>query len=226
MKKLLFLTTLIAFSATSFAQATFGAQVGGNLASAKIEQTEGGTTIKQKTDPKFGFLIGVVAEVPFGSSINFRPELNFIQKGHKFSETTNGGTSTDKVTLNYIELPLNFVYNAPAGSGTVFFGAGPSFGFGISGKDKTTETNSPEVITDIKFDGKMNSTSNDNKIHLKGFDYGANILAGYKMASGISLNIGYTFGFANIIADNNITYKNIGGLSFKLGYMFGGADAK
>lgn len=215
MKKLLFIAVLTTGSATSFAQTTFGVQAGVNVASQNSKQS--GLTLK--TDPKTGFMIGAVAEVPFGSSINFRPELNFIQKGGKLDFSG----STAKLTLNYIELPLNFVYNTTAGSGTVFFGAGPSFGFGISGKEKSVQAGSPDVSVDVKFDGKKDAT--DDNDHLKAFDYGANILAGYKMSNGLFLKAGYTFGLANISPENGSKTRN-NGLSFTVGYMFGGASSK
>ena len=225
MKKVFLMAAIAAFSTTSFAQTTFGIQAGANIASAKMEQTESGVTSKLNTDSKTGFLIGAVAEVPFGTSINFRPELNFIQKGFKYSKSTGGLGVSNKTTLNYIELPLNFVYHAEAGAGTVFFGAGPSFGFGISGKSKTTQTGEPDENQDVKFDGKKDADVTDQNVHLKAFDFGVNATAGYKMANGVYLSVGYTFGLANIDPNANSSFKNIGGLSLKLGYMFGGAGS-
>ena len=225
MKKVFSIAAIAAFSTTSFAQTTFGIQAGANIASSKIEQTESGATTKLNTDSKTGFLIGAVAEVPFGTSINFRPELNFIQKGFKYNLSAGGGNVSNKTTLNYIELPLNFVYHAEAGAGTVFFGAGPSFGLGISGKSKTTQTGEADVNQDIKFDGKKDADVTDNNGHLKAFDYGANAIAGYKMANGVYFSVGYSLGLANIDPNANSKYKNIGGLSLKLGYMFGGAGS-
>ena len=227
MKKLIFIAVLTAGSfAGNLSAQNFGVQVGGNLASTKLEYKLPGGTISQDTKSKLGFLIGAVAEFPFTSSISFRPELNFIQKGYKFDLTESGSTYTQDATLNYIELPLNFIYNAPAGKGTFFVGAGPNFSFGLSGKIKTTETGEPNENSDIKFDGKENATSTDNNYHLKGFDLGGNLLAGYKLANGLSFNIGYTVGFLDISPDKEATHKNSGGLTFKLGYMFGGTGSK
>lgn len=226
MKKLFLIAVISAISFTGIAQTTFGVQVGGNLASAKTEYKDFYLgTIKQDNKPKIGFLAGVLAEVPFGNSINFRPELNYIQKGYKYDGTTGPVNRTEDVTLNYVELLLNFVYNVPAGTGNVFFGAGPAFGVGISGKAKTTETGEPNETFDIKFDGKKEAAVTDNKVHLKAFDFGGNILAGYKMTNGLFFTLGYTLGFFNIAPDDEFTYKNSGGLSLKIGYMFGGSKS-
>lgn len=232
MKKLFLIAAIAAVSTSANAQAGFGIQVGGNLGNAKSESTYGGTTTKEETKAKFGFLVGVVADAPLTSSLAFRPELNFIQKGAKsdFTESFGGITYTEKdeITLNFIELLLNLVYNVPAGSGTFFIGAGPSIGFGISGKDKWTSTTTglpnESGTTDVKFDGEKNSGSTDNKLHLKSLDFGANILAGYKLPMGVFFNLGYTMGFSNLSPDDNSSIKT-NGFALKLGYMFGGNNS-
>lgn len=224
MKKVILITVLSAVSIAGIAQATFGVQVGGNLASAKLEYDAGGTTLKQNNKSMIGFIVGVVAEVPIASSVSFRPELNFIQKGYKFDETQGSDKYTEKATLNYLELPLNFVYNFPSGPGDVFFGIGPSIGYGISGTTKTTSTGDPDEKSDVKFDGKKNDATNDNNAHLKALDLGGDILAGYKLTSGLFFSLGYTFAFTNIIPDDGATLKNRG-LALKIGYNFGAAGS-
>lgn len=238
MKKL-FLIAAIAASLGANAQAGFGIQAGGNLGNIQWEDTEGGTTTEVNTTSKFGFLIGVLADVPLSTSLSFRPELNFIQKGAKLDDTrTESGASiktTGEVTLNFIELPLNLVYNASAGMGSFFIGAGPSIGFGISGKyDQTSTLTFPGFPTttssekgDVKFDGKKAAEvpASDNDAHLKSLDFGVNALAGYKMANGVFLNVGYTLGLSNLDPNENSSFKTKG-FTIKLGYMFGGGAAE
>ena len=212
MKKVILSLAIVAISTMSFAQ-TIGVQVGGNLASTSYKtDNSGGATLSTKS--KLGFIIGVVGEVPIASSLSFRPELNFIQKGLKLTQGTSEATST----LNYLELPLNIVYNTEAGSGKFFFGAGPSIGFGLSGTDKSTE-GSNVTSTGVKFDGKTDAEANDNKDHLKAIDFGFNLLAGYKFENGLFANIGYAFGLNNISPENGVSQKN-SGLCLKVGYMF------
>lgn len=239
MKKL-FLSIAIAAVATlgANAQIVFGAQLGANLATLKSEFSSGGTTNKETGKTKIGFIAGVVANIPFSSSLSFRPELNFIQKGGKFNSTeTNFGVTTvskEELTLNFIEIPLNIVYSMPAGPGRFCVGAGPNISFGLSGKDKYSYTSSgggfPTQTTSgsdkIKFDGKKYADlpPSDNDIHLKALDFGANALVGYKLDMGVFLNIGYTFGFSNINPNPNSSLKT-GGLSLKIGFAFGGKSS-
>ncbi len=219
MKKIILNVAASAISAMSFAQ-SFGIQAGGNLAS--VSSKSSGITIS--TSSKFGFLIGALGEIPVSKSVNFRPELNYIQKGGKITIPQIIESST---TLNYLELPLNFVYNLPAGDGNVFLGGGPSFGLGLSGKDKSKDLESggsgAETTTDVKFDGKKDAT--DDFDHLKAVDFGINLIGGYKLANGLFFNVGYAFGLSNISVDANATTKN-NGLSFKVGYLFDNGKKK
>ena len=219
MKKIILSAAVSAISAMSFAQ-SYGIQAGGNLASLSFKSS--GLTIS--TSSKFGFLIGAVGEIPVSKSVDFRPELNYIQKGGKI---TIPGSSESSTTLNYLELPLNVVYNLPAGDGNVFLGGGPSFGLGLSGKDKSKDLESggsgTETTTDIKFDGKKDAT--DNFEHLKAIDFGINLIGGYKLANGLFFNVGYSFGLSNISVETDETAKN-NGLSFKVGYLFNNGKKK
>src|SRR6187402_1958257 len=139
MKKILFIAAIAtAISTKSFSQAAFGIQAGPTVS---FNQTEMDNDDDVSNKAKWGFVGGFVADVPLGP-VSFRPELNFIQKGYKNESSTTAlgvtTTSVSKVRLNYIEVPLNFVYNIDACHGKVFFGIGPNFGFGISGKSKYT----------------------------------------------------------------------------------------
>ena len=235
MKKVMLIGTIVFLSTHLNAQISFGVQAGGNLANVKISDTQSGATTAEKTKSKFGFLVGVVAEIPIASSLSFRPELNFIQKGFKQNEnqSQSGVTSSSNntATLNFIEIPLNVVYHLSVGNGNVFFGIGPVVGYGISGKYSYTSTYSyPGQPTqtqsesrNIKFDGKKTADliSGDKDSHLKALDFGGNVLAGYKMSNGLYLNAGYTLGFSNLNPNANASFKT-NGLTIKVGFLFGG----
>ena len=229
MKKILFTAVIAtAFSFTATSQSTFGFQVGGNLASVKYED---GSGKKEVNDSRVGAIAGLIADFPMGP-LSFRPEINFIQKG--FKNTSNESIlgvdykTEDKWRLNYVEVPLNFVFNLPMGTGKVFFGLGPNFGLGLSGEAKSKldiGSNTSSKTVDVKFDGDKNAT--DAKIHLKRFDVGGNVLAGFQSDMGVTLNVGYTLGLSDIAPNDNSnsTLKNRG-LTLKLGYMFGGSKSK
>lgn len=218
MKKLFLIAILFAFSIAGIAQSSsIGLQVGANLASATIKEA----SISLSPDSKFGFLAGAVIDVPLSTSISFRPELNFIQKGFELKSSSSFGgftySSEDKVTLNFVELPLNFVYNITAGDHRVFVGAGPTFAYGVSGKSKSksTATGQPtiEEEADINFGG------DEMQDDLKAFDLGANVLAGFKMNNGMFFRAAYGLGFSNLSHHSDDSFKNKG-FSFTIGFMF------
>lgn len=232
MKKVIFLSAFAVTGLLANAQTMFGLQAGANFATIKSEP--GFASSSATTKANTGFTVGALADVDFGNSISFRPELNFIQKGGEEEFTTPFGQLTNKgsqeIKLSYIQLSPNFVYNLSAGTGKFFIGIGPEFSLGVGGKIETKSeisgpgfpTTTSETNEDVKFDGESNNSSTDNKYHLKSFDYGVNFLAGYKMAGGFFVSSGYTLGLGNISPDANTSIKN-SGFNVKLGYMFGGA---
>lgn len=245
MKKIILLAAFAASTSICSAQVSFGLQVGPNFGMGKFKYNEasfsGTTTHSQKNKVKVGFLAGVVVEIPIGSQLAFRPELNFIQEGtkHNFSLTAPfySYAGEQNITLNYIQLPLNVIYKLPVGSGTVFFGLGPSLQFGISGKNKFTSPTDPTDNKNysVKFDGKKSDGVTDpayyDKAHLKSFDAGANILAGYKLDMGVFVKLAYTYGFleldpnnSNVDPSDRSSYKN-SGFNISFGYMIGGSKS-
>lgn len=200
---------------------SYGVQAGVNFASQSIGSNEsGGFTIS--TSSKAGFLIGAVAEFPLAKSLNFRPELNYIQKGSK----TTGETADESVliALNYLELPLNMIYHANAGKGRVCFGAGPVLGYGLSGYTRI-RSGGEELTTDIKFDGRPADDAADGYGHLKALDIGLNFFTGYQLSNGLFANAGYAFGLSNITPQAGSTLRNKG-FFIKLGYSFESGKSK
>jgi hypothetical protein len=240
MKKIILFSAFAVSYVTSMAQVSFGAQAGVNLAFGKaatdIVDPFFNTTLTN--DPKAGFTVGVLAEIPLGEKFAFRPELNFIQKGSTtgISNALFGFDPQQKITLNYIELPLNVVYKLNVGSGNFFFGLGPAVAFGISGKVKLSDPSDPtdpdlNRTAKVKFDGKKNDvlSATDNDAHLKRLDVGVNALAGYKLQNGLFFKLGYNYGVLNIdpnkenaLPQNQTTYKNRG-FNICIGYMIGGS---
>jgi hypothetical protein len=212
MRKILFVAVLsVACFAIANAQASFGLHVGGTLAS--MENKANGITYKG--DSRFGWKVGAVANVPLAETFAFMPQLNVLSKNSKLEMSESGYTAKESTNLTYVELPLNFVYT----SNGFFAGVGPSIGFGMGGKVKYEETGSQSVETNVKFDGKKDAS--DNNYHLKALDFGGQVIAGYKLPSGLFFNVHYNLGFSNISPDNSVTVKNKY-FGFGIGYFFGG----
>jgi hypothetical protein len=240
MKKLVLCIAIAAVATLhANAQVSFGIQAGANLATTKSEFTSAGTKTTNRGKTNTGFTAGIVSNIPIGSSLSFRPEVNFIQKGGKYSssQTVSGFTSasTENLSLNFIEVPLNLVYNLNAGPGQFSIGVGPDFSFGLSGRDKYTQTQSgggfPASSTSgtskVKFDGKKDADlpASDPDFHLQRFDFGANGFIGYKLKMRLFFNAGYTYGFSNLNPNPNSSFKTAG-LTLKAGFLFGGKSNK
>ena len=174
-------------STASFAQ--IGVQVGATLAtlSAKdFDDVDKGT--------KFGFTLGLFNNVPLTDNITFRPGLNFTQKGGQFKESSEKAS----FTFNYLELPLDFIYNSEGG---FFVGLGPQLGYGLSGKLKYTIAG-----TDTEED--LDFGSDEGKDHFKAFEFAGNVLAGYELSNGIFISLNYNIGFSDISFDSDASVKN------------------
>jgi hypothetical protein len=108
-----------------------------------------------------------------------------------------------------MEVPLNIVYSTGNNKGGFFIGAGPSLNIGFSGKYTATITGAGVSRTenyDIKFDGTKNA--NDNKGHLKPFELGLNVLAGYRFTDKLFIHANYNAGLSNIGVEDKEKFKN------------------
>jgi len=194
----------------------FGIQAGTAIASQKAKQSG----ISITSDGKVGFTVGVTSDISIAESFTFQPSLNFTQKGSKFNVSDGSESMESSQTLNYIELPLNFLYHAPAGKGKFFAGLGPVVNYGISGKAKV-KMGGESMSEDINFG------SNEDEDDYKPFEFSGNILAGYEFSNGVFVAANYNAGLSNIAvggdSDNSLKNRYFG---VKLGFKFGGAAAK
>lgn len=173
-------------STTTFAQ--LGVQAGITSSSLNFDED---LPSGFKTSSVIGFTVGIFTHVPLSSNFNFRPALNFTQKGGKIKMVFAGQTDEVKTTLNYLELPLDFVYNA---SGGFFVGAGPALAYALSGKAKYSD-NSP--------DEKFEIGNDENNDDLKPFEFSGNLLAGYQLSNGITFTLNYNLGLSNLNPSND-----------------------
>ncbi len=214
MKKFL-LTASAGLLTTLFACAQhtlFGVSAGVALSNyhAKFEgETDNGNSIT-------GLTAGVMADIPVGKNFSFQPALNWIQKGTKEEVTFMGITEKTKLTGNHLEIPLNFLYNVSGNTGTFFIGAGPSITFALSGKWKYDDgTNS--FTEDVQFG---DDPDNDD---IKGLDFGANLLTGFRFPNGLFISAGYNLGLGNLVpggSEDGTLKSNY--FSIRLGWLFNG----
>jgi hypothetical protein len=123
--------------------------------------------------------------------------LEYIGKGAKYKEFDGS------IKLNYIEIPIHLSYYCKAGAGVFYGGLGPYFAYGIGGKS-----------------GDESSFGKDAGGY-KRFDAGLSFILGYRLKMGLSLDLGYDLGLANIAYPEMDVKSHNRCLSINLGYAIG-----
>lgn len=230
MKKVFFAIGLLISIQSLQAQATLGIHGNAILANASYETDD--DEFDFDPEHRVSWKAGIVADVPLTDRISFMPQLNLLSKGTKINDTESGQIQGVPVTvitnlkfyLTYIELPLNFVYNAGDEYGGFFIGVGPSISAGIGGKVKTKftfsaggDSQSEEDEVDVKFDG--DDDADDEDAHFKRFEFGANAIAGYRFANGLFVQANYNHGISNINTNDDVKARNRY-FGFGIGWFF------
>ena len=137
--------------------------------------------------------------------------LEFIQKGGKYGS----GNNSEDLRLNYIELPIDaiFQYQVMDNGGTVFAGFGPYFAYGVGGK--------------IKYgDGSPSEKAFGGQYGAKHFDFGLQFIGGFKLSCMASISLSYDLGLLNIAnnsANSTYSYHDKNRVfSINLAYCLGG----
>jgi len=211
MKKMML--TLAAGMAISYAQAqiSIAPEAGLNLANASV--SGGGTSMRP------GLKAGAVVEIPVVKGFFIQPGIFYAMKGTKSEASGSFGSivfnAKEKISLNYIEVPVNLGYRYHVGNaGSLFVTAGPYLGYALSGKVKVEGNVAGLGGTrerDIDFGSK--------ETEMKALDFGLNFSAGYQLPIGLYARVQYGFGLTNLANASGSSYKN-NALAFTLGYAF------
>ncbi|NGM63075.1 PorT family protein [Sphingobacterium sp. SGG-5] len=200
------------------AQVSYGIKAGVNL--GKYATSSSGDEVELddegvKLNPSF-YVTGY-ADINVAPNFSIQPGISLQGKGQKAKIEEEGASFTSTRNVMSIEIPVNAVYYIPTGdAGSVFLGAGPYVGYAISGKDKWKGTFEGETETE---DDKIDFSGDDKD--MKAFDAGVNFLAGYKLANGFLINVGYGLGLTNLAPDNDFDIKSSNRvLSFGVGFQF------
>ena len=217
---------LILSSVAMQAQIGFGLLGGVNFQNINGKNSDGD---KLENGLLTGFHAGVNVNIPVATDFYFQPGLLFSVKGAKNEFFTMplkaSGDYTTTTKLNYIEMPLNFLYRPQLGNGFLLLGFGPYIAYGISGNE-TSQLNSTSFERPVKFSSSVSSWSDlISNAYYRAFDAGANILFGYEIAMGAFVQLNAQLGLMKInpeytwITDDQTAYKNTG-FSLSLGYRF------
>ena len=208
MKKALLLFSLISLINYSLAQSgSFGIKAGVNF--SNISSSGSGQTLT--TSNSSGSNVGAVVDIGFGS-LSLQPGILYSTKG---GSSNLGSGVTSKLFLNYIEVPVNLLYNIPVGIGKVFIGGGPYVALGLSGKSTLSGA---ADITGSNYN-TQNVTFGSAPGDVKNPDFGVNFLGGFRFKSGLLFSAGYGIGLANLSNQSGESVKN-NVLSFSVGYFF------
>lgn len=178
-KTILLVLSLTFFSVAIKAQTRFGLKGGLNLANVSV--TSGGISATPESLPSFH--AGVLFETRMTDKLLLQPNLLFSQKGFKSG-------IDDEAKVNYIEIPVNLLYEA---NKDFTVGVGIYAAHALSGKG--TLKGQPY---DYDFSaGKANR-----------FDLGVNLIAGYEIVEGIRFSVNYTLGTANTLDNAYLKQTN------------------
>jgi hypothetical protein len=209
MKKLVMFVAGACVAGFAFGQATFGVKGGIN---PSVWNVKIGDDKEDDYKSRIGFHLGAVVDFAISESFSIQPQLLFVNKGSKEKH----GDHDDKILVNALDIPVNFLYKTAAGSGKFFIGGGPNLGFNLSAQIKG------------EHDGEMEKEKleiGSNAGQLRAFDFGINALAGYEFSNGLFLSANFTPGIANLSnAANTTARSSYFGLSF--GYFFGKKSTK
>ena len=222
MKKYLLIVCCLAFTLGLNAQLRFGAKVGGTLSS--LSQKTGNVT-DNNTKPRFGFLIGGMAEYSFTEDFALQPELLYLLGGSKMSAREEvlipivGSISADTestTTLHYIQLPVNLKYKFGIEGLKFYVTAGPYFSLIAGGNTSSTYTYNILGVAGTA-GNEQDLFASDNQV-LKRADVGLGVGFGIEIRK-IMLGAGYNFGLTNIAKSTNSTTKT-GTFNLSAGYFF------
>ena len=154
---------------------------------------------KGNFSPLGGFHAGVFSEINLDKKGNWavQPALLYTNKGRKFSKTYDSAKSflndTSAINaswkINYLELPVNFIYRLPITQKVRFIvGGGPYIGLQLTGKATYEITNASGERN--SFNDKLASGDEVNKYQK--LNWGINALAGFDFNDRLMLTANYS----------------------------------
>lgn len=198
--KLLLLISCTLAALTTEAQISIGLKGGANWANIQAPDAVDAVTPDFRT--LNGFTLGAVASLNLIDKLAFQPELLYTRKGFVLQEGFDADLFNIPVPLgvkaassfDYLELPLLMKYQFGGDAIKAYVVAGPSFGYAVSGRLKTT--------ADALFDIELTNRKIDlNSIDYQRFEVGAAVGAGFSFSTPLGdlfLDGRYTHGFNQV----------------------------
>ncbi|MCC6725823.1 MAG: PorT family protein [Saprospiraceae bacterium] len=212
---------LAAIAQISFAQG-LGIRGGVNFQNLNGKDANGD---KLENDLLIGYHAGVTGEFSIAPDFYLQPGLLFSTKGAKTSQDIFGQTAESSLRVGYLEVPVHFLYKPLLGEGHLILGFGPYVGVGLTGKGKLDYAGNSQEF-DVKFENKINGSTNDDYAYVRRFDMGGNLFFGYELANGLYFQFNTQLGLINISpevegATKDETKTNNTGFGLSVGYRLG-----
>lgn len=193
--KIATLALFLAYCNIGHAQNSVAIKLGLNSSSIATDYSLDPTFLQApKTKSRAGILIGVTFGFELSEKVSLQPGLLFNSKGFS-SDQDLAGDDFDKVTINYLELPVNTKFNFTDN----FYGLfGPYFSLGVGGNNKweyagqSGDIGVSFVSSEVSFD----EFNDSDGFVVRGFDYGFNMGLGYSFEP-FSIEVGYSIGLGN-----------------------------
>lgn len=207
MKKLLILVSFFYFLSIIHSNAQIGIQIG---AVASTHEAFTPYDSLEKVSGAIGYTFGVFYKHWLTDHISLQPGLNLVNK--RWWEELDEGVAVylTRVSMNYLELPVQVVYTTHKTRG-FFVGGGPSVMVGLGGKRTVTENGALIENNRIKI-GSVNAPEKKMTIAL-------NVMTGYTFKR-VSIGLNYTKGITNQPV-NNADHGNVSQLTLKVGFLLG-----
>ncbi len=174
MKKILSLSVIAIISITSYAQLKLGVQAGAsfattNFASVTLADAKGITFVQP----------GLVFDYSIGNKFSIKPSINYLQTGFIQDILVGGISSTNKLTINNLRIPVDLTVPIKAGPGRLLLSAGPTLNLALNGNTATTIAGGTPINTSVKF--------GNNVGELKSINWGTQFGIGYALNNGLEL---------------------------------------
>jgi len=205
-------------------------QVRGGLNLANVSSSANGRV--DRSNQLTSFQVGVMGNWKLGTRLlALQPGILFTGKGARvqYREPGQLGYYQQRLTPNYIEVPLNLIVRLPLAPGNHFFvGAGPYGAVGVGGR---VETEGSAIVgvngsRRIRFSDDDPTTLNQEEGTgfgvLRRFDYGLNGTAGFE-GKALVIGVNYGLGLAKLQSGSNSQADEANKhrvLSFFLGFRF------
>ncbi len=205
-------TTTTTTRTTSNKFASIQIRAGANFTNLNGES--GGDDLNNKI--KVGYHAGLEIPMMIAPEFYLQPGVLYTRKG-----AVDENNSDNKITLSYIEIPVNFVYKPMLGTGSLMLGVGPYMGIAIDGKDEVDD-----VESDINFENDITALQDATGNYLRRLDFGGNLLVGYQFGNNLLFQVNAQLGMTNLLPDidgqsppSGNKVKNTG-FGVSLGYIF------